>query len=106
LHIANASNVTLVIDAERVPALDGAREAWAHGIRTGGAERNAAYLEPLVGWGRASEATRALVIDPQTSGGLLVAVPAARVADYLSLVPEGVEIGVVVARQQYGLVLA
>jgi hypothetical protein len=37
---------------------------------------------------------------------LLVVVPAARVADYLSLVPEGVEIGVVVARQQYGLVLA
>lgn len=106
LHIATASNVTIVIDADRVPALGGARDAWARGTRTGGAERNATYLEPLVDWGVASDATRALLIDPQTSGGLLVAVPASRVADYLSLVPEGIEIGAVVARQQYGLVLA
>ena len=106
LHIATASNVTIVIDADRVPALGGAREAWARGTRTGGAERNATYLESLVDWGGASDATRALLIDPQTSGGLLVAVPASRVADYLSLVPEGIEIGAVVARQQYGLVLA
>jgi len=106
LHIANASNVTLVIDAERVPVLDGAREAWTRGVRTGGAERNTAYLEPLVDWRDVSDATRALLIDPQTSGGLLVVVPSARVADYLSLVPEGVEIGAVVARQHFGLVLA
>jgi len=106
LHIANASHVTIVIDADRVPALSGATEAWARGVRTGGAERNASYLEPLVVWGKVSEATRALLIDPQTSGGLLVAVPASRVADYLSLVPEGVEIGRVVASQDHGLVLA
>ena len=49
---------------------------------------------------------RALLIDPQTSGGLLVAVPAYRLADYLSRVPEAVEIGEVVARQDHGLVLA
>jgi len=106
LHIATAIHVTIVVDAERVPALSGAREAWARGIRTGGADRNATYLEPLVAWGRTIEATRALLIDPQTSGGLLVAVPASRVPDYLSLVPDGVEIGRVVAREDYGLVLA
>jgi selenide,water dikinase len=105
LHIATASSVTIVIDADRVPALSGTREAWARGIRTGGADRNATYLEPLVAWGRTIDATRALLIDPQTSGGLLVAVPASRVPDYLSLVPDGVEIGRVVARQDYGLVL-
>jgi len=105
-HIAAASNVTLVIDAARVPALPGAREAWQEGIRTGGAERNDAYLESRVDWHGASEASRALLVDPQTSGGLLVAVPSRRVADYLSLVPEGVEIGEVVERRQFGLVLA
>jgi selenide,water dikinase len=105
-HIAEASGVTLSIDPRRVPGLPGAREAWARGIRTGGAERNAAYLEARVDWNGAAEGDRALLMDPQTSGGLLVAVPASEVAEYLSLVPEGVEIGEVVARQRYGLVLA
>ena len=105
-HIATASNVTLVIHGGRVPVLEGTREAWTRGVRTGGAERNADYLEPLVEWGSVSDEMRALLIDPQTSGGLLVAVPAQRLADYLSRVPEAVEIGEVVARQDRGLVLA
>jgi selenide,water dikinase len=105
-HIAAASNVTLRIDVRKVPALRGAREAWERGIRTGGAERNASYLESRVDWGSATDADRALLIDPQTSGGMLVAVPRGRVAEYLSLVPEGVEIGEVVAREASGLVLA
>ena len=105
-HVAAASNVTMVIYGDRVPALPGARAAWDAGIRTGGAERNDDYLESRVEWGSASDATRALLIDPQTSGGLLVAVPVTRLAEYLSLVPNGVEIGEIVARRQHGLVLA
>ncbi|MEO7084705.1 MAG: selenide, water dikinase SelD [Gemmatimonadaceae bacterium] len=105
-HIAEASHVTLRIDTKRVPALPGTRGVWDRGTRTGGAERNAAYLESRVEWGSASDWHRALLIDPQTSGGLLVAVPAARAADYLSLVPGSVDIGEVVDRQSYGLVLA
>jgi selenide,water dikinase len=106
LHIANASRVTLRIVASRVPALPGARVAWARGVRTGGAERNADYLESRVSWGSTADEDRALLIDPQTSGGLLVAVPASRVAEYLSRVPEGVEIGEVVPRGPSGLALA
>jgi len=105
-HVAAASNVTMVIYGDRVPALPGARAAWDAGIRTGGAERNDDYLESRVEWGSASDATRALLIDPQTSGGLLVAVPVTRLAEYLSLVPNGVEIGEIVARREHGLVLA
>ena len=105
-HIARASGVTLVIDPARVPLLPGAREAWERGVRTGGAERNEAYLAPLVEWGNVSDALHALLVDPQTSGGLLVAVPSARVEEYLSLVAGSVEIGEVVAPRQHGLVLA
>jgi selenide,water dikinase len=105
-HIARASGVTLVIDPVRVPLLPGALAAWEHGTRTGGAERNEGYLESLVEWGSVSAALRALLVDPQTSGGLLVAVPADRVDEYLSLVPGSAEIGEIVARRQYGLVLA
>jgi selenide,water dikinase len=105
-HIARASDVTLVIQPDRVPSLPGALDAWDAGIRTGGAERNETYLESKVEWGGISARLRALLVDPQTSGGLLVAVPANRAAEYLSLVPEGVEIGEIVARQKYGLMLA
>lgn len=105
-HIARASNVTIRIEVARVPIFAGAREALAAGARTGGAERNAAYLEPLVEWGRATDTDRALLIDPQTSGGLLVALPASRVADYLSRVEGAVEIGAVVARGANAIILA
>src|SRR5688572_23551384 len=57
-HVARASGVTLVIRATAVPILPGAREAVARGIRTGGAERNAEYLEPLVDWGSTTDADR------------------------------------------------
>jgi selenide,water dikinase len=105
-HIARASGVTLVIDVARVPALPGARQAWLDGIRTGGAERNEEYLRDRVQWGTASDVDRALLIDPQTSGGLLVAVSPARAAEYLSLVRGAIEIGEVVAVRDVGLVLA
>jgi selenide,water dikinase len=93
-HIARASGVTLRIRVAAVPVLSGAREAWraGHG-HTGGAERNEQYLAPLVAWGALSAEDKALLVDPQTSGGLLVAVPASRLADYLSRVDGAVEIG-------------
>jgi selenide, water dikinase len=105
-HIARASGVTIRIDVARVPLLAGARAVAERGIRTGGAERNLAYLEPLVNWGRASEVDRVLMIDPQTSGGLLVALGADQVSRYLSLVPGAVEIGEVLPAGASGLVLA
>jgi selenide,water dikinase len=105
-HIAKASRVTLRIDVKRVPLLPGARSAAERGVRTGGADRNLTYLEDRVDWGRSSEIDRILMIDPQTSGGLLVAVPADRLDRYVSLVPGAVEIGEVVPPSATGLVLA
>lgn len=105
-HIARASQVTLRIVTADVPALPGAVEAYTGGARTGGAARNASYLEARVDWGLVDERTRALLLDPQTSGGLLVAVPSARVAEYLSLVPDAVAIGSVEPRGAFEIVLA
>lgn len=98
-HIARASNVTLLIRAAAVPALPGAREAIARGVRTGGGERNRTYVELLVDWSSIGDAERALLVDPQTSGGLLVAIPPSRLGDYLAAVPGAVEIGRVVAQE-------
>jgi selenide,water dikinase len=106
LHIAVASRVTLRVVADQVPLLPGTRDAWEAGARTGGADRNVEHLEARVDWGSASSATKALLIDPQTSGGLLVAIPALQVAEYLSRVPGAVEIGEVVPRGDVELVVA
>lgn len=92
-HLALASNVTLEIDRRRVPLLPDARNLAVSGLRTGGLERNSSYLESRIAWGSTSADDRALLQDPQTSGGLLVAVPAALLAEYLSAVDGAVHIG-------------
>jgi selenide,water dikinase len=92
-HLAKASKTTLVIDRARVPLLPEARELASSGLRTGGLERNEAYLESRITWGSANAIDKALLEDPQTSGGLLVCVPAAHLSDYLSAVDGAVHIG-------------
>jgi selenide, water dikinase len=101
-HVARASGVTLTIDLARVPLLPGTRAALAAGALTGGAARNESYLEPLVDWGRTTKEERAFLVDPQTSGGLLVAVPLDKLAEYLSRVDGAVQIGDVRERSHSG----
>src|SRR5581483_5676272 len=71
-EMATGSGVRIAIDD--VPALDGAREAAAAGVRTGGDRRNREFA-PVEAEGVA-EAMLALGYDPQTAGGLLVSLPA------------------------------
>jgi selenide,water dikinase len=97
-HVARASHVGLRITVDRVPVLDGAGQAFERGARTAGGERNDAYLKPLVDWGVGRTAfEKALLVDPQTSGGLLIAAAPDLVAEYVQRVPGAAEIGVVVA---------
>jgi selenide, water dikinase len=104
-HIARGSNVTIRIDGRTLPELPGARALWEGGVRTGGAERNESFVAPLADWSAARPADVALALDPQTSGGLLVALSPDRVADYLSAVEGSVQIGVVEPRGRTLLVL-
>jgi selenide, water dikinase len=105
-HIARASNVTVRIDAARLPVLPGALEAWRAGATPGGAERNDAFIRELTEWDSVEPFHEALVIDPQTSGGLLVSLPAPVVEDYLSRVPQAVVVGAVLPRGDRAIVLA
>jgi selenide,water dikinase len=105
-HVARGSNVTIRIDSARLPILSGALEAWRAGATPGGAERNDAFVRDLTDWGNTEPFHEALVIDPQTSGGLLVSLPAPVVEDYLSRVPQAVVIGAVLPRGEHAIVLA
>ncbi|HJU66830.1 MAG TPA: selenide, water dikinase SelD [Gemmatimonadaceae bacterium] len=104
-HIARASNVSIEIRIRDVPVLPGASQAWRDGARTGGAERNVRYLDPMVKWGDATEEERAVLIDPQTSGGLLVALPAAAARDYIAQVAGAIEIGAVITSGTHAISL-
>jgi selenide,water dikinase len=105
-HLARASGVTLRIRVASLPVLPGTRDAWAAGARTGGAERNEEFLADRVRWGALGDGERAILVDPQTSGGLLVAVPAPAVADYLSRVVDASVIGEVVPREDVDIDLS
>ena len=81
LEMARASGVSLVFEAHDLPALDGALDLARAGVETGGAEHNRRFTAPAltVGSGVTPELV-ALAHDPQTSGGLLAAVPPDRIA--------------------------
>jgi selenide, water dikinase len=78
--MARASGVTAVVDASAVDYLDGAREAVRDGFVSGGSRRNLAWVTPHTDFGDVSENDRLLLADAQTSGGLLLAVPARQLA--------------------------
>lgn len=76
---ASRSGVRLRLEAERLPVLEGALDVARAGERTGGDRRNrdfaARHVSVAPGVG---EELVTLAWDPQTSGGLLIALPAER----------------------------
>src|SRR3989337_3977320 len=80
--MATASNVALRLSAARMPLLPGALEyAWG-GIITGGAARNRKHFQDKVTFSdEVTEEMRHILFDPQTSGGLLLAVAPDRAAE-------------------------
>ena len=74
-----ASGVGARIHATSVPLLPGAIELAAQGFIPGGTDRNLQDLADHVRWASDIDAhTRTVLADAQTSGGLLISVPAAR----------------------------
>jgi selenide,water dikinase len=71
---ANTPAVTLEIDHHCVPLLPGALDAARAGMLPGGLKNNREFLGDCVAFAaNVSEENRALLYDPQTSGGLLIA---------------------------------
>jgi len=99
LEMARAAALTVEVFAGQVPVLPGVETLLREGVRTGASGRNWESCAEAVdlpggfeGW------RRDLLTDPQTSGGLLIAVPAEAVAATLGFVraagnPESAVVG-------------
>lgn len=91
-EVCEASGVGAVVEFGRVPIMRGVAELLAQGIWAGGSQRNLESLKPDVDSSVGDDQLR-LLVDAQTSGGLLVAIPEDASAGYLQAVPGSSIIG-------------
>ena len=78
LQMAEASDVNLALESDALPLYPEAIAMYERGVTTGANAGNRERVEPHVRWRREpSRARREIWLDPQTSGGLLAALPAA-----------------------------
>ncbi len=103
-EMAVASDVTALLDADAIPVLHGVARYLEAGAVPGGTRRNLDSYGHLIG--PMPEPLRLLLADPQTSGGLLVAVDPAHGADIEALSPALVKVGRVTARGPFAVALA
>jgi selenide,water dikinase len=79
LEMASGTRVTITIESSRLPVLEGAVHLAQAGYLTGGCKRNRNYLDDKVSIDPAvPQGLVQVAFDPQTSGGLLIAISAAR----------------------------
>jgi selenide,water dikinase len=73
--MASGSSVTLVIESAKLPLLHRAPRLAEKGYITGGCKRNREYLQDKITIEKSiREGLVEVALDPQTSGGLLIAI--------------------------------
>jgi len=76
LEMARASGARFMFSAATLPALPGAMDLAQAGVETGGAAHNRRFTASALGiWPGVTRESVMLAHDPQTSGGLLAAIP-------------------------------
>ena len=74
-EMAVASGVCLEIESALVPLLGDVEKLAKRGMLPGGIQANRDYLGDAVSWNRTSKRMQQILLDPQTSGGLLIGLP-------------------------------
>jgi selenide, water dikinase len=91
MKMAEGSGVTIVIEESDLPLMAGTLEACSAGMIPGGGARNREFYGPRVHIvDDVSDEMAAMVFDPQTSGGLFIALPE---ADAMKLLADLHQIG-------------
>ena len=109
-EMAQGSNCTIHIQVDRVPWHPEALELASMGLVPAGAYRNREYAQAGVAVrGKISRAMEDILYDPQTSGGLLFALPAGQaeacLAHLKQVIPSAAIIGYVTEREEPYIIL-
>ena len=95
-EMAKASGVTLTIDSTRVPLLPDVVELISQGMLTRGDKNNRTYVGNTVAMSdNVSKEMQSALYDPQTAGGLLIALPKENVDEFRNHVTDACVIGTV-----------
>lgn len=109
MEMAKGSEMTLILHTGKLPVLPGVQEYAQMGLIPVGAYRNREYLEADVLSEIAGTWQEDLVYDPQTSGGLMLAVKKEEAVQLLERLAEfdlpGTAIGEVTSKQEKYLIL-
>lgn len=93
-EMASAGAVDFYFQLEQLPWLPGAHRLAEAGAFPGGARRNASFFDRFVSFHESvSELERQMLMTPETSGGLLVALPRAQVEVFQAHCPSAVVVG-------------
>ena len=100
MEMAQGSKAALCIELDAVPVMPRAYDMYAAGVKTGVNAPNRAKVEPHLRFEDSADASkREILFDPQTSGGLFVALPESQAAEAIDrLHSAGVTDAVIVGR--------
>ncbi|MBD0369372.1 MAG: selenide, water dikinase SelD [Pyrinomonadaceae bacterium] len=98
-EMAKASEVTLIIEAERVPLLPDVLDLISQGMLTRGDKNNRAYVGDMVEIeGHISGEMQSAMFDPQTAGGLLISLERGKAEELVEELEDAVIVGEVKPR--------
>lgn len=109
LEMCKASRVSAKIDYQVLLFLPSVKELAEKGIVPGGTKRNLKFVQDKVQFGEhLTDIDKLLLADAQTSGGLLIAIPAEKAEKYISKFNElskinAVIIGEIVEKGEFGI---
>jgi selenide, water dikinase len=95
-EMASGSGVAARVNAERIPVWPGALAYAAEAVCPGRTKDLLAFLAEYVEWGERGLDWQSLLSDPQTSGGLLIAVAPEKMGDLLAALERGGDEGAVI----------
>lgn len=110
-EMAKASAVSLIIESEKIPIMEGAVQYAEMGLIPAGTYANKKYIEEKVHMSQnLSQVMEDILYDPQTSGGLLIAVDKENASALADLLKDSLDlpfaiVGEVVTKKQWDIII-